>query len=69
MPGIPPGAPPPAWLPICFIICCSIMDCMSPFLPPTNSITLPAPTASATPTPTSTHPGVSPPFFWGGGYA
>mmetsp|Transcript_2628 Transcript_2628/g.11892 ORF Transcript_2628/g.11892 Transcript_2628/m.11892 type:complete len:392 (-) Transcript_2628:85-1260(-) len=72
MPGIPPGIPPgapPAWLPICFIICCSIMDCMSPFLPPTNSITLPAPTASATPAPTSTHPGVSPPFFWGGGYA
>mmetsp|Transcript_9379 Transcript_9379/g.36487 ORF Transcript_9379/g.36487 Transcript_9379/m.36487 type:complete len:344 (+) Transcript_9379:929-1960(+) len=68
IPGMPPipGAPP-AWLPICFIICWSIMDCMSPFLPPTNSITLPKPTASATPRPTSIHPGVSPPFFWGGG--
>ena len=69
MPGMPPGAPPgpPACLAICFIICCIIMLCMSPFLPPANSIAFMPPTASATPAPTSTQPGV-PPLCLGGGY-
>ena len=67
MPGMPPGAPPPACFAICFIICCIIIACMSPFLPPANSITFMPPTASATPRPTSIHPGVPEEEDLGGG--
>ena len=70
IPGMPPGAPPapPACLAICFIICCIIIDCMSPFLPPMNSMAFSPPTARSIPPPTSIHPGV-PLDCFGGGYA
>ena len=65
---MPPGAPgPPACFIACFIICCIIMLCMSPFLPPRNSMTFMPPTARATPRPTSIHPGVPLDLAGGGG--
>eukprot|EP00982_Pelagococcus_subviridis_P008609 30854-Pelagococcus_subviridis.AAC.14 len=64
MPGMPPGAPPAPFI-ACFIICCIIMLCMSPFLPPANSMTFMTPIAMAAPMPIITNP--FDPLFCGGG--